>query len=319
MLKVVLFLVLMLTLISSRLKSENMIQIRLVENNDKVAIKLYHSLGDTTYNTTLNYNELKRNFTYLFNCLKLKQEPDKSIINYLSSIIIYPITDKINSSNWINFVIDNSQISFPLDLLIANNLPLFLSKEISYSFYPLTEYRSDNYINAQGLILRDETTDPQNACGYVDSLFTKSEFYLPKDFNFELLKTKMDFLLVSAHGSILNDEGQIQLTNKFLTAKSLQDSKFDLVYFDSCDQGISKSFIDTLTINNSSFYIAPIIKNEAGNSSTFTIKSFFKHLKQGKSITASLYLTKVELFEIFKSSEDGLLYWYVFPMRVYKL
>jgi hypothetical protein len=73
-----------------------------------------------------------------------------------------------------------------------------------------------------------------------------------------------------------------------------------IVYFDSCQQGSNMEYLQAFQNESDvQFYLAPIISNDAGDSSTKTMIWFFTAvLEHGNSIKA-LFETRKRLFEFY--------------------
>jgi hypothetical protein len=67
------------------------------------------------------------------------------------------------------------------------------------------------------------------------------------------------------------------------------------------------------------YFLAPMMSNEAGNSSTLTIKAFFRELAAGVDPVEALYRARRELHAAFETEALRVLLWKAFPFRVYAL
>jgi hypothetical protein len=92
-----------------------------------------------------------------------------------------------------------------------------------------------------------------------------------------------------------------------------------IAYFDSCRIGISNSFLESFSGAGTIYFVAPIVNNEAGNSSTKTMDLFFNHLIQGETPEVALFLTRKELWNFYDEEALAFRAWRAFPFRVYRL
>ena len=122
-----------------------------------------------------------------------------------------------------------------------------------------------------------------------------------------------DFLLISAYGSVTpswgsapaDEDDVIELGERDMEADALDGSRFKLVYLDSSQLGISESFIASARRNGVRHFLAPLINNEAGNSSTFMIRYFFGGLSQGRSPMDALFQTRRGIHQEFQGRQAG--------------
>jgi len=77
--------------------------------------------------------------------------------------------------------------------------------------------------------------------------------------------------------------------------------------------------LDLLAFAGTSYFLAPILSNEAGNSSTRTIRLFFKNLAETGSPAESLYLTRRQLYQEFQKDPPAKRLWRAYPFRLYRL
>ncbi len=241
--------------------------------------------------------------------------------------IFEPITPLIQSSSEVVFIIPNSLLKLPLDLLYIHGIPLFLQKPITYSFTTITSqpWQFSNKLSA--LIMSDKDTDPDRGAYFVKELLPSAEYYdISRNIN-ELDLSRLttippkDIVLISAHGQISFDENDhIVLGEEQIVPPHLSRLCPKLIYLDSCQMGISNRFIQDFRNVGTMYNIAPITSNEAGNSSTKTINFFFKAFQEGSSPPMALFLARKKLYTHFEMSDSfEFLLWRAFPFRVYRL
>jgi hypothetical protein len=81
----------------------------------------------------------------------------------------------------------------------------------------------------------------------------------------------VDILLISAHGDVqFANTDHMKMGEESLRSEHLSHLSPSLVYFDSCNLGVSAQFIQSFRDRGTQFYVAPIMGNEAGESSTKT-------------------------------------------------
>lgn len=246
-------------------------------------------------------------------------------IQWLGQQILLPLDSLIEQCQAINFIIPQNCLRCPFDILQHGKLPLFLQKPVIYSFSKVNSSLkfSEDW---SALVISDQTADPENGAAFVQDILANSVYYDIQDLTLEKLSLipPKDLVLISAHGSIYSNlshqQDHIDLNQDSILPTHLSRLSPKLIYLDSCQLGVSYEFIQSLKNAKTQYYIAPILSNEAGNSSTRTIQLFFKFLKAGFSPTLALFHTRTQLYQHFQKM-DGytLLMWRAFPFRVYHL
>jgi len=234
-----------------------------------------------------------------------------------------PIETFIRQCTEIEFVLaDDSLISYPFDLLLFQGEPLFIQKPVAYSFEKVGPGQIDLKEISHALLISDKTADPERAVAKVRKFIKRNTYkditeVKPQDFE---TAGPVDLLLISAHGHIFDDEDDyIEFGDERLTAKALANLKPRLVYFDSCSMGASDDLIGLFRAGGVAFYVAPLVPNEAGNSSTKTMCMFFESLDLYGRPAYALYQTRRQLYEHFaKNGVDFLVLYRSFPFRLYR-
>ena len=234
-----------------------------------------------------------------------------------------PIAELVDSSSEIQFVIPGRFLKFPLDLLYFKKKPLFLQKPVTYSFEKVGDGRFPLSIDRTALIISDKSTDPENGCQIVKDMLPSSSYYSMEEMSLARLRSTRtaDILLISAHGMVqFANTDFMGMGFERLRPDNLSHINPHLVYFDSCNMGISAHFIQSFRERGTEFYVAPILSNEAGESSTKTIEYFFERLKAGDTPSRAMFYTRKKLFELYgeKQGYNKLLF-RAFPFRVYSL
>ncbi|HEV2667083.1 MAG TPA: hypothetical protein VG324_19335, partial [Blastocatellia bacterium] len=223
----------------------------------------------------------------------------------------------------IRFTIPGKFLVFPLDLLHFKGRPLFLQKPVSYSFERLAAGRFLFSPEWKALIISDKTSDPENGCQLLKEMLPASGYYAIEDMNLTKLASiqSPDLLLISAHGSVgYGNVDGMKLGDERLLSEHFSHLSPKLVYLDSCALGASASFIQGFRERGTRYYLATIVSNEAGNSSTKTIAFFFERLRAGDTPSRALFFTRRKLYEDYGEKEGfAKLLFRAFPFRVYLL
>ncbi|HKQ73182.1 MAG TPA: hypothetical protein VJ810_05600 [Blastocatellia bacterium] len=245
------------------------------------------------------------------------------VLDEFGALIFKPIADLVDSSTEVQFVIPGRFLTFPLDLLHYKGRPLFLQKPVTYSFdkigseqFPLSPQRT-------ALIISDKSSDPENGCQILKDILPSSDYYKIEEMNLARLSSlrAADILLISAHGWVqFANADSMSMGMERLRPENLTPLYPKLVYLDSCQLGVSAQFIQSFRDRGTQFYVAPILSNEAGNSSTKTIAFFFERLKAGDTPSKALFYTRKKLYEFYGEKEGfNKLLFRAFPFRVYSL
>jgi hypothetical protein len=246
------------------------------------------------------------------------------ILERFGEKLFSPIETFIRQCTEIEFVLaDDSLISYPFDLLLFQGEPLFIHKPVAYSFEKVGPGQIDLKKILHALLISDETADPERAVVKVQKYIKKNIYKDINDIEPDDFKTAgpVDLLLISAHGHIFdNEDDYIEFGDERLTVKNLAGLRPRLVYFDSCSMGAGDDFIGLSRANGVAFYIAPLVPNEAGNSSTKTMCLFFESLDLYGRTAYALYQTRRQLYEHFsKNGINFMVLYRSFPFRVYRL
>ncbi|MCE9599635.1 MAG: hypothetical protein K8S54_16875 [Spirochaetia bacterium] len=303
------------------------LEIALRENGDRLSLES----SEGSSRPSLSRKAIAADFRVIYEALenhsKLKGKVD-DLIQKLSKELLAPLAAQIQSASCVVFQINQSQKYYALDLLFAGQDPLFVEKPVAFAFRKDVDFTKKLRQDAKGLILRDPDADPENGTGKANEMFPGSKFKLMKQTNPGIFSGSVDFVLVSGHGSVTlpwensddADDDSIGFNDDDLTADILGKTKHTLTYLDSCQLGMSQDFISASRKAGSSYYLAPIVSNEAGNSSTRTIKYFFGALRDGQTPMLALHTARKKLYNEFKNkaSRENLLY-YAYPFRLYGL
>lgn len=241
-------------------------------------------------------------------------------IGYLSKNLIKPFKSRILQCDLINIKISEPAVRIPFEFLLLDEDFIYKQKPILFSY---DEVNPDDVkmLNLQkGFIVCDLTADPENACGKIHKKID-SEFHYITDIDINTVRNAkaMDFILMSIHGDIDIEScvGSVGVNGEELYPSVFSQRNVKLIYFDSCHLGKGKNFVDRFHKLNAEYFIGPIISNEAGNSSTKTILTFFKYLENNDPLE-SLMKTKKDMIAYSKNNILVEL-WYAAPFRLYKM
>lgn len=260
-------------------------------------------------------------YGFLTHLRKAVGGPDiHALLTEAGQALYSPVQAWIESAAAIEFVLAQDCLAYPLDALYLQGHPLFLHKPITYSLggHAATLLQvSDQW---KGVLLADKTSDPEQAVLGVKTLFPGSIYFDSLDVYPEDLQDipAADFVLISGHGS--PDDG-IDLKHIPIRPETLVHMAPKLVYLDSCQLGINRGFLHSLQRSGVLYYLAPILSNESGESSTRTIERFFGALHAGESPATALFAARKSLYEHYTGEGDDfrVAMFRAFPFRVYRL
>lgn len=250
-------------------------------------------------------------------------EVEPILLEY-SKAFIEPIQDLLEKAHEVEFVLRSpSLIQMPFDLLFFKDKPLFLQKPTVYSFTEVGPIKLDLMSMDNVLLISDITADPDRGVEIIQAQISAETFKDISDVTLETFRSlkNLDMLLLSAHGKVFDDKPDyIEIGESQLRPEDLRKLKAKLVYFDSCSLGGSMEFIRQLRSNPVSVYVAPWVPNEAGDSSTNTMKLFFKALELYSYPSYALFLTRKQLYNHYSNLPQisFLALFRSFPFRIYR-
>ncbi|MDW5415784.1 hypothetical protein R6242_04260 [Iodobacter sp. CM08] len=276
--------------------------------------------------------DISKDFRQIYTALEETQEWDGKFdarLQRLSQELYGPLLPAMRKASCIVFSIEPRFMHFALDLLPIDGSPLFVQKAVAFSLGKPRADTSSLTPKSRGLIVRDLDTDPEDGANEVRKLYPNSILHNAKNVGAKLfVEANYDFLLISAHGfvtpalgsDLADPDDSIRLGKGEINADALAKAKFKLLYLDSCQLGMSKPFIDAASRSGARHYLAPIISNESGHSSTLTIRYFFGDLNKGKTPMEALFHARKRLYQDFqsKASRTDQIF-YAYPFRLYIL
>lgn len=244
----------------------------------------------------------------------------------LSTDLISPLASMLEHADTISVAVNRDSVYFPFDLLLYQNVPLFLRRPVFYTFEQHELEQQEDLKIDSALIISDVTADPQQACADVaKQLLGVAKKVIYADVAHarpSLFKRKaIDLLLMSVHGKVFTDErsDKVALYDWEPFASQLATVTPKIAYFDSCKIGVSLDFLSQFQSDGTIFFLGSVLSNEAGNSSTITMKEFFRYLNTGIRPVEALFLTRRLLFERFKDDDFSRRLWRAFAFRLYLL
>ncbi len=310
--------------------SQSLLTFQFLINGNDINIEASNDNGETKSvilkeSKSRLINDFDEVYWIIDNLKKSKRKKLDFKIDSLSRILIKPFEPLLSKCDRIQFVIDPELAKCTFDLLEYNEVPLFLQFEIVYCLEKTNFGKTILDIN-NGLIISDSTADPENGCGSAHKLFPETKYFRIENASDELIAKQkdIDVILISAHGEVDDGfKGGIYITEIQLDADVFLTANPKLLYIDACQQGINLSYVNALKENGRTrFYIAPIISNDAGDSSTKTIQWFFTKLKSSKDPIAALSFARKKLYSYYSyntSYNKIIVLNKSFPFRVYQV
>lgn len=256
--------------------------------------------------------EISERFTTIYDILEEKKVAQvkelEDAIQWLSERIITPFASQLKQCDLVRFVVYDDLIWCAFDLLVFEGNYLFLQRR---SCYQVEEGKGEDAPAIElgsALVIADLTADPEEACLAVSKLIPNSTYAEVKDANVQMIKDaadQVDVLVISAHGDLDDDNsGKVYLNDESISAKLIAKLEAWLVYFDSCGQGANMAYVQAFQDESDvQFYLAPIVSNDAGDSSTKTLIWFFTALRAQPDPIRVLYETRKRLFEYYRQQK----------------
>lgn len=244
-------------------------------------------------------------------------------VRVLSDLLLTPFAPLFREASELRFVLPEDLVRWPFDLLELDGQALFLRAPVSYVLDDEVPVFRRPLQLASGVIIADLSADPEEACKAIHERLPRSRYLRVEQASNESVTDAdtMDLLLISAHGSLEDDNsGEIDLNGDSLTSDELAEIETALVYFDSCGMGANWDYLETFYDEGSTrYYLAPIISNDAGDSSTNTMIWFFSGVQQGQTPEVSLFETRRRLHAHYlkKKLDPVVVLNKSFPFRLY--
>lgn len=250
--------------------------------------------------------------------------------------ILTPFASQIRSASRLRIQVPAHLVKIAIDVLEFDGEPLYVRLPIVYTIgRDIAPAGTTLSAASIGLLVSDRTADPERAVFDVANHFPRSVVVDAEEFDEAQLSghAQIDFAIVSAHGRAgYQDSDVISLSDKRILPPALiARLRPQVVYLDSCNLGISLRYLSEMQGAGVKYAVAPIISNEAGNSSTLTMTSFFREIIVGRDPVEALHVARVRAYEVYgrprtvwqlaialRSTKISEL-WRAFPFRIYAL
>ena len=239
--------------------------------------------------------------------IRKSKELDEAL-HLLSDLIITPFADALKKCDLVRFVVYDDLIRCAFDLLFFEKNYLFLQRRVCYQVEEGEGDDAPAIEMSSALLIADLTADPEQACLAVSKLIADAEYAKMEDANVGLIEKaadQVDVLVVSAHGDLdADNSGEIYINEETIDTELIEKLEAWVVYFDSCSQGSNMDYIQAFQDESDvQFYLAPIVSNDAGDSSTLTMVWFFTGLREHLDPIRGLYETRKRLYEHYYMKE----------------
>lgn len=255
---------------------------------------------------------IRSRFNKIFDILEDKKvqkvkELDEAL-HWLSDQLISPFADQVQLCDLVRFIVYEDLIRCAFDLLLFQETYLFLQRPVCYQVDEGQGEDTPVIESGSALLIADLTADPEEACLAVSKLIPDSTYVEVKEADVGMIKAaadQVDVLVISAHGDLDEDNsGQVWINDESISAKLIGKLEAWVVYFDSCLQGANMDYVQAFQDESDvQFYLAPIISNDAGDSSTKTMLWFFEAIQDHGDPIQGLYGTRTRLFEYYRQKK----------------
>jgi hypothetical protein len=274
--------------------------------NDKIQItgSINNEKSTIVYSETLITKSRFSKLYYTINEIEYsKLKVYLKIVDTLSNQLVNPFDNELEKCQSIIVEIDSSLLNFAIEFLNFRNQSIALYRPIVFTINDRQKIESRDTLSlTRGFIVRDPTSDPENACRNIYRQYPTSEFKSAfKIYDKDLVqKSNIDFILISAHGDAdsLTFKGGVGL-NKIdnVNPYFFKINNPKIVYIDACQQGINWTYINALSeTTETNYYLGPLVSNDSGESSTKTINWFFSYLRKTHNPIISLWETRKRLY-----------------------
>ncbi|RYZ21423.1 MAG: hypothetical protein EOO16_13125 [Chitinophagaceae bacterium] len=229
----------------------------------------------------------------------------------LSRMLVAPFSEMLAKARRVVVVIDTTMVGFPVEFLSFGTTELARYRPLLFRIN--TDALPGRLVRLRkGFVLRDTSADPENACATIQRRYPGTDLlraHRLQKTSFRIPATA-DFAVLSTHGLADSASGAGLL---FLNEKPLNlDTVFgngmlQLLYIDACQQGVSRSLLRRLAAGPAArWLLAPVVSNDSGESSTRTMKDFFRHLQKSGDPALALLLTRRDLYRHYSAGWNRL-------------
>lgn len=254
-----------------------------------------------------------KQFKKIYDILEEKQEDKvqefEAAIQALSEQILTPFVSQLKQCDLVRFVVYEDLIRCAFDLLLFEGAYLFLQRPVCYQIDEGEGEDEPAIEVGSALLIADLSADPEQACREVAQLIPESEYAEVQDADMGMIKAaadQVDVLVISAHGDLEADNrGALYLNDDALSVTLIEKMEAWVVYFDSCQQGVNLAYLEAFQEeSDTQYYLAPIISNDAGDSSTKTMVWFFTGVIEHNDPIRGLFETRKRLYEHYRKQKN---------------
>ncbi len=197
-----------LLLLQTIVRAENIFYWKwsLTEGQIKVTGKLNNEREVVIYSES---NLIKKRFATLYRIIDEIEYSNantyKKTVDTLSDLLVNPFSSSISKSRLIVVEIDSTLLNFPIEFLEFKNSAIAIAIPLVFTISGNKNNHYRNSINLhRGFIIRDPSSDPENACKNIFRQYPTSEFKSAYKISEKDLAAKknIDFILISAHGGV---------------------------------------------------------------------------------------------------------------------
>ncbi|MBE7439774.1 MAG: hypothetical protein HS115_15055 [Spirochaetales bacterium] len=274
-------------------------------------------------------SSITEGFHTIYQALEEKSEDlwrnARSAIVALSEALIEPVAKHFRAADQVAFIVENESVRFALDLLRLDGTPLYQKFPVVY-LLDESESNADPALEMDyAFCMADLSCDPEKGLKQAAGLFKESDYVEMEETNLgEVLDGGSDTtaLIISAHGEVdAENSGSLSINKEEFDSDSIQSLDCDIIYLDSCQMGVAFDVIEACSQEEaSSYYLAPITSNDAGDSSTLTVTWFFSALKESGHPLQALFETRNSLTAHYekKGLSEVVVLNKAFPFRIYE-
>lgn len=295
-------------------------------DRDEILVRADLDGKDQSYKLSGTAEEILRRLRKLYVLLEGDEDTKEKLkpsLDAFGKALFDPISSQIDAANEIRFVIPGELLIAPFDLFNYKGSHLFLKKPVTYSFERIASSPFRFLPPQTAMIIEDKSINPEQCCKILTDQLPSSAYYTLDEVNLARLSSfkAANLVLVSAHGYVgFTSKDYMKFGSERLQPEHLTPFSPEMVFLDGCAMGSSASFIEAFRESGTRYYVAPLLSNEAGNSSTKTIRYFFERLKAGDTPARAMFTTRKKLWELFGEKEGyPKLLFRAFPFRVYVL
>lgn len=295
--------------------------------DDDFAVSVWNDEIEESF-TLKSQQKIAQEFELIYQALETKEESlwseARRQVDALGKALVEPVEGHIRAASQIVFIVDQKSVRFALDLLPIDGQSIYERIPVVYLLEEAEVEEDPGLELDYAFCMADLDCDPEKGLKQITGLFASSDYAeMPDTTLAEVLDGGSDTtaLVISAHGEVAENSGSLSINDEEFDSDSIGSLDCDLIYLDSCQMGVAFDVIEACSEEEaSSYYVAPITSNDAGDSSTLTVTWFFQSLKETGSPARALYLTRKRLTEHYqkKGLAEVVILNKAFPFRLYE-